>query len=306
MDLGANEWTTFQKVTLPLITPAVLAAFLLCFAISVDDFVVTYFNCGLVRDVPDLRLGRGAHRRTCAGQRDRHGDLHDRHLGSARQRAHPDAPREERLSPPSVEPRLPSWWLEDALARRAIRRRRPRLRGTRPRTWRSSAAATPGCGPRSRCASARPSCGSRCSRRRSAGTGRAGATAASSTATGRRFRRVLPVLGEERALELARAGEQIIPGIRAWAEARGEDVWLREAGMLEVSAAPAQDASSRRRWPRPRAWAARAGRRAHAAKRWRSGSRRRSSAAASSIPSGRPSIRACSCGRCGGRRSTPA
>ena len=49
------------------------------------------------------------------------------------------------------------------------------------------------------------------------------------------------MLGEEQALELARAGEQIIPGIRAWAEARGEDVWLREAGMLEVSAAPAQD-----------------------------------------------------------------
>ena len=46
MDLGANEWTTFQKVTLPLIMPAVLAAFLLCFAISVDDFVVTYFNAG--------------------------------------------------------------------------------------------------------------------------------------------------------------------------------------------------------------------------------------------------------------------
>jgi len=33
-------------VTLPLITPAILAAFLLCFAISVDDFVVTYFNAG--------------------------------------------------------------------------------------------------------------------------------------------------------------------------------------------------------------------------------------------------------------------
>jgi spermidine/putrescine transport system permease protein len=46
MDLGANEWKTFQKVTLPLITPAILAAFLLCFAISIDDFVVTYFNAG--------------------------------------------------------------------------------------------------------------------------------------------------------------------------------------------------------------------------------------------------------------------
>src|SRR5437016_14320683 len=46
MDLGANEWTTFRKVTLPLTAPAILAAVLLCFAISIDDFVVTYFNAG--------------------------------------------------------------------------------------------------------------------------------------------------------------------------------------------------------------------------------------------------------------------
>jgi spermidine/putrescine transport system permease protein len=46
MDLGANEWVTFRKVTLPLIAPAILAAMLLCFAISIDDFVVTYFNAG--------------------------------------------------------------------------------------------------------------------------------------------------------------------------------------------------------------------------------------------------------------------
>jgi spermidine/putrescine transport system permease protein len=46
MDLGANEWATFTKVTLPLIAPAILASLLLCFAISIDDFVVTYFNAG--------------------------------------------------------------------------------------------------------------------------------------------------------------------------------------------------------------------------------------------------------------------
>jgi spermidine/putrescine transport system permease protein len=46
MDLGANEWTTFRRVTLPLIAPAILASLLLCFAVSVDDFVVTYFNAG--------------------------------------------------------------------------------------------------------------------------------------------------------------------------------------------------------------------------------------------------------------------
>jgi spermidine/putrescine transport system permease protein len=46
MDLGANEWTTFMKVTLPLIAPGVLAAGLLSFALSIDDFVITYFNSG--------------------------------------------------------------------------------------------------------------------------------------------------------------------------------------------------------------------------------------------------------------------
>lgn len=46
MDLGANEWTTFTKVTLPLIAPGILAAALLAFALSVDDFVITNFVAG--------------------------------------------------------------------------------------------------------------------------------------------------------------------------------------------------------------------------------------------------------------------
>jgi spermidine/putrescine transport system permease protein len=46
LDLGASEWTTFRKVTLPLIAPAILAGGLLAFALSVDDFVITYFNSG--------------------------------------------------------------------------------------------------------------------------------------------------------------------------------------------------------------------------------------------------------------------
>jgi spermidine/putrescine transport system permease protein len=46
MDLGANELTTFVKVTLPLMAPAILSAALLGFAISIDDFVITYFNSG--------------------------------------------------------------------------------------------------------------------------------------------------------------------------------------------------------------------------------------------------------------------
>jgi spermidine/putrescine transport system permease protein len=46
MDLGANEWTTFRKVTLPLIAPGILAGLFMAFALSVDDFVITYFNAG--------------------------------------------------------------------------------------------------------------------------------------------------------------------------------------------------------------------------------------------------------------------
>jgi len=46
MDLGANEFQTFRKVTLPLIWPGILAGALLVFALSLDDFVVTLFNSG--------------------------------------------------------------------------------------------------------------------------------------------------------------------------------------------------------------------------------------------------------------------
>jgi spermidine/putrescine transport system permease protein len=46
MDLGASPWVTFQRVTLPLIAPAIMSAGLIAFALSVDDFVITYFNAG--------------------------------------------------------------------------------------------------------------------------------------------------------------------------------------------------------------------------------------------------------------------
>ena len=52
MDLGANEWTTFFRVTLPLIMPGILAAALLAFALSIDDFVITYFNAGATTTFP--------------------------------------------------------------------------------------------------------------------------------------------------------------------------------------------------------------------------------------------------------------
>jgi glycine/D-amino acid oxidase-like deaminating enzyme len=47
--------------------------------------------------------------------------------------------------------------------------------------------------------------------------------------------------GDDAALAVAHAGDRIVPGIRDFCERHGADVWLREAGMLRVSAAPAQD-----------------------------------------------------------------
>jgi len=52
MDLGANEWTTFRKITLPLLAPAILSAALLGFALSIDDFVITYFVAGSTTTFP--------------------------------------------------------------------------------------------------------------------------------------------------------------------------------------------------------------------------------------------------------------
>lgn len=46
MDLGASPWRTFRKVTFPLIVPGILAAALLSFALSLDDYIITDFTKG--------------------------------------------------------------------------------------------------------------------------------------------------------------------------------------------------------------------------------------------------------------------
>jgi spermidine/putrescine transport system permease protein len=57
MDLGANEWTAFRKITLPMIAPGVAAAALLAAAISVDDYVITSFNAGQTITFPLFIFG---------------------------------------------------------------------------------------------------------------------------------------------------------------------------------------------------------------------------------------------------------
>jgi len=57
MDLGATEWKTFRKVTLPMIAPGVAAAALLAAAISIDDYVITAFNAGQTGTFPLFIFG---------------------------------------------------------------------------------------------------------------------------------------------------------------------------------------------------------------------------------------------------------
>ncbi len=51
-DLGASPMRTFWRVTFPLILPGILAASLLSFALSIDDFIITLFNAGSVSTFP--------------------------------------------------------------------------------------------------------------------------------------------------------------------------------------------------------------------------------------------------------------
>jgi spermidine/putrescine transport system permease protein len=47
LDLGANEWQVFCRITVPIIMPGVLAAALLCFTVSFDDYVITSLVAGV-------------------------------------------------------------------------------------------------------------------------------------------------------------------------------------------------------------------------------------------------------------------
>jgi spermidine/putrescine transport system permease protein len=52
MDLYANEFQTFRRVTLPLVAPGIAGAALLAFSLSFDDFIITNFNSGTVITFP--------------------------------------------------------------------------------------------------------------------------------------------------------------------------------------------------------------------------------------------------------------
>jgi len=143
----------------------------------------------------------------------------------------------------SVEPRLPSWWLEDALSREGNPEPAPRLSGDATADVAIVGAGYTGLWTALSLRERAPELRVTVLEAEICGHGPSGRNGGFVHGYWGSLPGILSVLGEERALELARAGEQIIPGIRAWAKARGEDVWLVEGGMLEVSAAPTQDAA---------------------------------------------------------------
>jgi spermidine/putrescine transport system permease protein len=52
MDLYANEWQTFWRVTFPQVFPGILGAALLSFSLSFDDFIITSLNAGTTTTFP--------------------------------------------------------------------------------------------------------------------------------------------------------------------------------------------------------------------------------------------------------------
>ena len=56
-DLGAGPLAVFRTVTMPLLAPAILAAALLAFALSIDDFVISNFNSGTTITFPLFIFG---------------------------------------------------------------------------------------------------------------------------------------------------------------------------------------------------------------------------------------------------------
>ena len=91
-DLGATPLATFRNVTLPLLAPGILAAALLAFALSIDDFVISNFNSGTTVTFPLYVYGVEPARHPGPGQR-AGDDALPRHRDRRRARHRPAAPR---------------------------------------------------------------------------------------------------------------------------------------------------------------------------------------------------------------------
>jgi glycine/D-amino acid oxidase-like deaminating enzyme len=137
------------------------------------------------------------------------------------------------------QPRLPSWWLEDALAREDRAPAAPALAGDASADVAIVGGGYTGLWTALALAERTPDLRVTLVEAEICGAGPSGRNGGFCHGYWSALSSVLPVLGIEDSLRLCRAGERIVPAVRAL----GEDVWLRDGGRLDVSAAPAQDGS---------------------------------------------------------------
>ncbi|MDG4648348.1 ABC transporter permease [Roseibacterium sp. SDUM158017] len=58
IDLGETPWSTFRLVTLPLVAPGIVASLLICFTISLDEFIIAFFLSGNAPTLPVYLWGQ--------------------------------------------------------------------------------------------------------------------------------------------------------------------------------------------------------------------------------------------------------
>jgi glycine/D-amino acid oxidase-like deaminating enzyme len=144
---------------------------------------------------------------------------------------------------PSVAPTLPPWWLDEALAAEKNARDAPALEGEIRVDVAVIGGGYTGLWTALALREREPSLKVVVLEAEIVGWGPSGRNGGFLNGYWTHLSRLRPVFGDEAALEIGRSAAQIVPAVKAFTEARGDDVWLREGGYLKVSAAPAQDSA---------------------------------------------------------------
>jgi glycine/D-amino acid oxidase-like deaminating enzyme len=142
----------------------------------------------------------------------------------------------------TVEPRLPAWWLEQALAAEGSPEPSPSLAGDAKADVVVVGGGYTGLWTALALRERDPSLGVTLLEAEICGAGPSGRNGGFIHGYWATIGWLVPLLGEQEAFRLAEAADAIVPSVRAFLASRGEDAWLREGGMLMLSASSAQDA----------------------------------------------------------------
>ncbi len=146
------------------------------------------------------------------------------------------------MTGPTVLPALPPWWLDEALASEGSHEPAPPLEGDARVDVAIVGGGYTGLWTALAVRELEPSARVAVIEAEIVGWGPSGRNGGFLNGYWTHLSRLRPVFGDTDSLAIGRAAAQVLPAVRAFAEARGEDIWLRQGGYLKVSAAPAQDA----------------------------------------------------------------